>query len=232
MSINSYKTPYFKAPLPSRSWGLTASQNNRLNQKRSFSSNPSNDFIDLGWLNNLIERFDKFSKIGTITYQLIALGLLTLGLVLAFQNFSSNKNSENVVINTKAQIAKTEEKRIWTDANSIDKVQNKINFSVAPVAIAASSDSNPCSVDKIDSNTTFSSDSTNTCTDKKATDSSKTTNSKFAKVKTTTIKVESGESLSYIAASNKSSVSDLIELNGLKSNNLKVGQSLVVPVVK
>ena len=232
MSSYSYKTSYFRASIPTRSLGLPVTSNFRTNQKRNNVAYPSNDIIDLGWVSGLIERFDKFLKINTITYQLVALGLLTLGLILAFQNFNSNKNNENIVLNTKSEIAKTEEKRIWTDANSIDKLQKAVNFSVIPAPATISSDSNLCNGDKINSNTVFSSDSSNDCPEKKAEGNTKVSSSKFAKMKTTTVKVEPGESLSYIAASNDLSVSDLKELNGLQSNNLKVGQSLLVPVVK
>ena len=233
MSLNSYKTPFSRSSSTVRSTGFSIFPNHKSNQKKSLLGYFNNEYIYLGWLGKITEKFDKFSRIGTIAYQFVALGLLTLGLILAFQNFNSTKTSENAVSNTRIQIAKTEEKRIWTDVSSIDKIENGINFNIVPVKIAEKNTSNTtCSLDKIDAKTQFSSDSSSNCDNKTKEALTKIPQTKFAKVKTSTVKVEKGESLSFIAASNKITVSDLIELNGLKSNNLKVGQDLLVPLIK
>lgn len=231
MISSIFKNSNIKTSAISRGPAFGSSQNSRNSNKKPHSQYNSNSYIDLGWISNLVEKFD---NVGRVTYQIVALGLLTLGLILAFQNFSNLRTSENVVVINKAQIARSEEKRIWTDTASIDKTQDKYNFNIttAPVIQVATINSE-CEKVTLVANTQFSSDQIDKCSSKVETTASKTTKKNTPAVKLVkTIKVEAGENLSYLAKTNKVSVAQIIDLNNLKSNNLKLGQTLIIPLDK
>jgi LysM repeat protein len=191
---------------------------NTQNNKRFVSDVTNPGYVDLSWLKNILERLNNFSSVPTFVYQLVALGLLTLGFLLTFQNFSNTATTDNPIAQAKFEIAKTEEKRIWTNTNSIDSLNTSLNYTFAVAAPVVSNSPEDCtSVDLVKSQ---SSNTNNEC---KAEDKIKQPTKP-----TTLITVESGDTISLIAKQNNTTTSSIVELNSLSSNKIKVGQKLLV----
>jgi len=238
MIASFFKNSNSKTFTPNRGTIFGLSQNLRNTNKKPLSQYSNNGYIDLGWVSGLIERLDKFSKISTVAYQILALSLLTVGLVLAFQNFNTVKTSENIVVLNRVEIAKADEKRVWTDTASIDKNHTKYSFKIVAAAVTPTVSLNgDCANTTIKSTTQFSSDQIDQCgTDgdlgTSLSGAKNSTKNNQTKTPTKTIKVEAGENLSYLAMTHKVRVSQIVELNNLSSNKLKLGQVLLVPIGK
>ena len=213
MSQSLFKNRYYSQS-KSQNWLISGT-----NQKRFVSHNTSPSFIDLSWLKNIVDKLDNFTSVPAFVYQLIALGLITLGLLLTFQNFTNSSPNDNPISQTKLEIAKTEEKRIWTNTNSIDKLNSKLDYTFAAASIDISNSPDNC--------VNISSLKLTTNISKAECPTPKIEDTKPAKP-TQSIVVASGDNISSIAKQYKTTTTSIIELNDLKSNNIKIGQKLLV----
>jgi len=220
MSQSLFKNRYY-GQNRSQSWLSTSTVHN----KRFVSQVTSPSYVDLGWLKNILDKIDNFSSVPVFVYQLIALGLLTLGLLLTFQNFTNSSPTDNPISQTKLEIAKTEEKRIWTNTNSIDKLNAKLDYTFAAASIDISNSPEICVNSNIVKSTPTNSNSKTECPTP-AKDDKKPTKP------TQSITVASGDNISSIAKQYKTTTSSIVELNDLRSNNLKIGQKLLVELTE
>jgi len=197
--------------------------------KRSVNQNINNGFIDLGWLGTWTEKLDNFANVSTFFYQLIALSLLTVGMFLSYQSFNNLKIADNSVALAKEEIKKSNEKRIWTDSNSIDKGLTPLQYSIAPsqIAITQIVAKNECSnkiekiQDKISENQKVN-----------LIDRCETANSNGIKdllIPNKVIAVKSGDTFSSISKEQNTTTKYILELNNLNPDSkLKIGQQLLI----
>lgn len=212
MSQSLFKNRYNNQ---NRSQNWLYSGTNQYKRFESQSASPS--YVDLSWVKNIMDKLDNFSSVPSFVYQLIALGLLTLGLLLTFQNFTNSSPNDNPISQTKIEIAKTEEKRIWTNANSIDQSNEKLEYAFVTASVDISNSPDNCENNlKSQINT-----SKNNCPEP-AQEIKKSTKP------TKSITVNKGDNLSLIAKQYKTTQSSIVELNELKSNNIKAGQKLLI----
>ncbi|GAB4148240.1 MAG: hypothetical protein OHK0017_10860 [Patescibacteria group bacterium] len=173
------------------------------------------------WINSFNSRRKNYSRYGfkseddnsSLKYQLLAILLITAGVILVFQSFGQNINVENIVTQTKLYIDKTENTQIESDLRNLSGTDSTV-INMTAVQVTAPIVPSPAET------------ATTTNTTPAAAAAKKST----AATSTKDVVVKSGDTLYNLAKANNTTVSTLKEINGLESNNLKIGSTLKVPL--
>ena len=168
----------------------------------------------------------------SLTHQIVALFLITLGILLIFQNFGRSINSANIVVQAQQNISNLKEVQIESDIFNLNSRANS-SMTVNPVnpdtfkqpqeIIAQNAQIEEAKKDELKAKEEV----------KQLEVANKTPVAKKAvvpKAGTTTIKIKEGDTLGAIALKYDTTSQKLLELNGLKDQaKLKIGANLLVP---
>jgi len=146
-------------------------------------------------------------------YQVFALLLITIALLLSFVNYSLITNQGSIVDQQKAAIAADDRNYIWTDLTKVEQVRDSLQIEIAPVNWQVLESEKEARLQQAVEQASQSQ-----------------LPEEILSTELAKVTVEAGDSLWAIANRNDTTVEQIKQLNGLGQNTvLRQGQVLLVP---